>query len=121
VRGADLWCATGAQVAVCQALGFPPPRYGHVPVLCDQKGHRLSKRAASEGLAALRAQGMDAPAVIGTLAASAGLVALGSRLSAEELLAEVGSPSALEDRREKSSQSFRIPPPCEWREGRQSV
>ncbi|MFM7464894.1 MAG: tRNA glutamyl-Q(34) synthetase GluQRS [Cyanobium sp.] len=121
VRGADLWCATGAQVAVCQALGFPPPRYGHVPVLCDQKGHRLSKRAASEGLAVLRAQGMDAPAVIGTLAASAGLVTVGSRLSAEELLEEIGSRSVLEDGREKSSQSFRIPPTCEWGEGRQSV
>jgi glutamyl-tRNA synthetase len=112
VRGADLWCATGAQVAVCEALGYAPPRYGHVPVLCDQKGHRLSKRVASEGLEALRAKGMDPPAVIGTLAASAGLVAEGTRLSAQELLAEA---------RRKSSQSFRIPPPCERGQARQSV
>jgi glutamyl-tRNA synthetase len=121
VRGADLWCATGAQVAVCQFLGFTPPRYGHVPVLCDQQGHRLSKRVASEGLAALRAQGMDPPAVIGKLAASAGLVADGTRLSAEELLAEARSTSALGEERRKSSQSFRIPPPCERGQTRQSV
>jgi glutamyl-tRNA synthetase len=89
VRGADLWPATGAQVAVCQALGFAPPRYGHVPVLCDSEGKRLSKRVASEGLVALRSRGLDGPAVIGTLAASAGLVPPGARLSAAELLAEV--------------------------------
>ena len=89
VRGADLWPATGAQVAMCQALGFAPPRYGHVPVLCDSEGKRLSKRVASEGLVALRSRGLDGPAVIGTLAASAGLVPPGARLSAAELLAEV--------------------------------
>jgi glutamyl-tRNA synthetase len=88
VRGADLWPATGAQVAVCQALGITPPHYGHVPLLCDGEGNRLSKRVASEGLAALRAQGLDAPGVIGLLAASGGLVPPGTRVSAEELLAE---------------------------------
>ena len=121
VRGADLWWSTGAQVAVSQALGFPPPRYGHVPVLCDQLGHRLSKRLAAEGLETLRAQGMDPPSVIGTLAASVGLVADGTRLSAEELLAEVRGTSTLEEAMGKSSQSFRIPPPCERGQARQSV
>jgi len=122
VRGADLWCATGAQVAVCWALGFSPPRYGHVPVLCDQKGHRLSKRVASEGLAALRGQGMDAPAVIGTLAASAGLVAVGSRLSAEDLLAEVRSTSPLGEGGGRSlHKASGFPPPCERDQERQSV
>ncbi|MFN9546839.1 MAG: tRNA glutamyl-Q(34) synthetase GluQRS [Cyanobacteriota bacterium] len=97
VRGADLWAATGAQVAVCHALGFSPPRYGHVPVLCDEEGKRLSKRVASEGLAALRSRGLDGPAVIGRLAASAGLVPEGTRLSAAELLTEVRrQPSPLE-------------------------
>lgn len=98
VRGADLWASTGAHVAVCQALGFPPPRYGHVPLLRDGEGKRLSKRVASEGLAALRAQGLDAPAVIGRLAASAGLVCPGSRLSVGELLAEVSARPSLMDR-----------------------
>ena len=89
VRGADLWSSTGAQVAVMGVLGHAPPRYGHVPLWHDKQGQRLSKREGSAGLAGLRAQGLDAPGVIGLLAASAGLVPEGSRLSSNELLQEV--------------------------------
>lgn len=121
VRGADLWAATGAQVAVCQALGFAPPRYGHVPLLCDAEGKRLSKRVGSEGLAALRAQGLDAPAVIGKLAASVGLVSEGKRLSAKELLAEVSASPARLDQVGESLQSFRFPSRREKVPGGQSV
>jgi glutamyl-tRNA synthetase len=93
LRGADLWSATGAQVAVMGVLGHAPPRYGHVPLWHDNQGQRLSKREGSAGLSGLRAQGLDAPGVIGLLAASAGLVPEGSRLSSNELLQEIdGSP-----------------------------
>lgn len=86
VRGADLWSSTGAQVAVMLQLGCEPPRYGHVPVLCDAGGQRLSKRDGSDGLAALRQRGLDAAAVVGELAAGLDLVPPGSRLTAAELL-----------------------------------
>jgi glutamyl-tRNA synthetase len=89
VRGDDLWWATGAQVGVMAALGATPPRYGHLPLWCDPAGRRLSKREGAEGLEGLRRQGLDAPAVIGLLAASLGWVAAGSRLEASELLEEV--------------------------------
>jgi glutamyl-tRNA synthetase len=89
VRGADLWSSTGAQVAVMGLLGHTPPRYGHVPLWHDKQGQRLSKRQGSQGLSALRARGLDAPGVIGLLAASAGLVPEGSRLSINELLQEM--------------------------------
>lgn len=89
VRGADLWSATAAQVAVMTALGASPPRYGHLPLWCDSQGQRLSKRQGAEGLAGLRLRGLDAAGVIGALAASAGLVAPGARLSAVELLEEL--------------------------------
>jgi glutamyl-tRNA synthetase len=93
LRGADLWSATGAQVAVMGVLGHAPPRYSHVPLWHDKQGQRLSKREGSAGLSGLRAQGLDAPGVIGLLAASAGLVPQGSRLSSNELLQEIdGSP-----------------------------
>ena len=93
VRGADLWSATGAQVAVMGVLGHAPPRYAHVHLWHDNQGQRLSKREGSAGLSGLRAQGLDAPGVIGLLAASAGLVPEGSRLSSNELLQEIdGSP-----------------------------
>jgi glutamyl-tRNA synthetase len=120
VRGADLWPATGAHVAICQVLGFRPPRYGHVPVLCDAQGSRLSKRVASEGLEALRREGFDAPAVIGRLAASIGWVRCGERLSARELLEEVRRRPAQGEGRE-SLESFRIPPRVEEDAERQSV
>jgi glutamyl-tRNA synthetase len=85
VRGEDLWPSTGAQVAVMAALGADPPSYAHVPLWRDGQGERLSKREGSEGLAGLRGRGLDAPGVIGALAASLGLVAPGSRISAREL------------------------------------
>jgi len=86
VRGEDLFWATGPQVALMRLLGGEPPAYGHVPLCRDGQGQRLSKRDGAEGLAGLRRQGMDAAAVVGELAASAGLVPTGTRLSAAELL-----------------------------------
>jgi glutamyl-tRNA synthetase len=66
-------------------------------VLHDEAGKRLSKRAASEGLEALRSRGLDGPSVIGLLASSAGLMSEGTRLSAAELLAEVRRQPAVLD------------------------
>lgn len=86
VRGEDLRVSTGAQVAVMAALGATPPRYAHVPLWRDERGARLSKREQAEGLAGLRREGRDAASVIGELAASVGLVAPGTRISASELL-----------------------------------
>jgi glutamyl-tRNA synthetase len=56
-----------------------------VPLWRQDGGQRLAKREGSEGLEALRDQGLDAAAVIGHLAASLQLVPAGSRLSAQEL------------------------------------
>lgn len=89
VRGADLWTSTGPQVAVMACLEAAPPRYGHVPLWRDDRGARLCKRDAAEGLAGLRDRGLDAAAVIGELAASLQIVPPGSRLSAPELLQEL--------------------------------
>lgn len=90
VRGADLWRSTAAQVAVMRELGAQPPVYAHVPLWCAQgTGQRLSKRSGAEGLEGLRARGLDAAGVVGLLAASAGLVPPGSRLSAAELVQQL--------------------------------
>lgn len=85
LRGNDLWSSTAPQVAVMQLLGASPPRYGHLPLSRDELGQRLSKRDGSQGIEHFRARGLDAAAVVGELAASAGLVPPRSRLSAEEL------------------------------------
>ena len=92
VRGADLWAATGPQLAVVAQLGGTPPRYWHTPLWCDAAGARLSKRQGGEGLACLQDQGLDGAAVIGLLAASLELVPAGSRLSAAELLQSLTLP-----------------------------
>ena len=89
LRGDDLWSSTAAQVAVMARLGVSPPRYGHVPLWRDGSGHRLCKREGSDGLAGYRSRGFTAAAVIGAMAASAGLVPQGSELDAQDLLAEL--------------------------------
>ncbi|MFM8278629.1 MAG: tRNA glutamyl-Q(34) synthetase GluQRS [Cyanobium sp.] len=91
VRGEDLLEATAAQVAVCTALGREPPAYWHVPLWRDAQGRRLSKRQADAGVAGWRDQGGDASSLVGTLAASLGLLPAGSRLSAAELLQTLAS------------------------------
>ena len=89
LRGDDLWSSTGAQVAVIEALGLKPPRYGHLPLWRDAEGRRLSKREGAEGVEGYRARGFDGPAVVGELAASLALVPPGSRLSAAELVQQL--------------------------------
>ena len=66
-----------------------PPRFHYVPLLCDDRGEKLSKREASAGLAPLQQAGLDSAAVVGQLAAGLGLVPRGSRLSAQDLLADL--------------------------------
>ncbi|MEA2068104.1 MAG: glutamate--tRNA ligase family protein [Verrucomicrobiota bacterium] len=54
VRGADILSSTARQIQLFQALGNPAPRYFHHPLLCDEKGRKLSKRQRSESIAQLR-------------------------------------------------------------------
>ncbi|MFO7630352.1 MAG: tRNA glutamyl-Q(34) synthetase GluQRS [Prochlorococcaceae cyanobacterium] len=91
VRGHDLFAATAPQVALMGRLGAAPPAYLHVPLWRDQQGQRLAKRQGGLGLEHWRDQGLDAAAVVGVLAASAGWVPQGSRLSAAELLQEASA------------------------------
>ena len=86
VRGDDLAPVCRAQRAVIAVLDQSPPRYQHVPLLCDAEGQKLSKREHAQGLAPLRDQGWTAEQVLGRLAASLTLVPEGCALSATELL-----------------------------------
>ena len=89
VRGQDLVSVCSAQNAVIASLGMASPRYGHVPLLCDSSGQKLSKRDHATGLSSLRDRGEAAAQVIGQLAASLGLVSSKCAISAEELLEEL--------------------------------
>lgn len=44
VRGADLIASTFCQRLVQQALNIDPPRYTHLPIVCDARGRKLSKQ-----------------------------------------------------------------------------
>ncbi|MFT3913871.1 MAG: tRNA glutamyl-Q(34) synthetase GluQRS [Anaeromyxobacteraceae bacterium] len=87
VRGDDLLASTARQLLVLRALGLPAPRYGHVPLLLGEDGQRLAKRHGARSLGELREAGADPRAVVGVLAASAGLAEPGARLWPSELVA----------------------------------
>jgi glutamyl-tRNA synthetase len=89
VRGADLVHSTARQIALFRALGYPEPRFWHVPLLADDSGEKLSKRHGADSLDVLRRQGLDAGDVIGMLAATLGFCPAGSRLTAAELAAQL--------------------------------
>ncbi len=86
VRADDLWDATGSQVALARALGLPPVRYAHVPLLLDAAGTRYAKRRGDATVAGYRAAGVDPRRLVGALAASAGLLREPRPLAPSELV-----------------------------------
>jgi len=64
VRGADLLTSTARQILLHEALGQPPPLWFHCPLVRDDDGKRLSKRAGGLGISELRASGKSPSAVL---------------------------------------------------------
>ena len=72
VRGADLIDSTPRQIWLQRCLGYPTPRYAHLPVAANAAGEKLSKqtlapaleagRAAAELVRALAFLGQEPPA-----------------------------------------------------------
>ncbi len=72
VRGDDLVPSTPRQLLLYKALDLTPPRFVHVPLVVGPDGRRLAKRHGDTRLAALRAAGVPAAALVGLLAWSCG-------------------------------------------------
>jgi glutamyl-tRNA synthetase len=88
VRGDDLLASTPRQLALYAALGATPPTFAHVPLVLAPGGERLAKRTRPTSVAELRARGVAPEAVVGALAASAGLCAPGTPLCARDLVGD---------------------------------
>lgn len=48
VRGSDLLSSSARQQALFQALGTPPPRWMHLPLVVDRSGKKLSKSTRAD-------------------------------------------------------------------------
>lgn len=85
VRGSDLLLSAAQQIYLYRLLGLEPPRFAHVPLLCNAEGRRLSKRDGSLSMEHLRAT-LTAPQIIGRLAALLGLLPEPAEITAAELI-----------------------------------
>ena len=68
LRGEDHLVNTARQLAVLEALGLPAPHYGHMPLLADPDGVKLSKRSGAVSVASFREAGVLPLALANTLA-----------------------------------------------------
>lgn len=77
VRGADLLSSTGRQILLQKALGYPTPRYMHLPLLMGENGQKLSKQ---NGAPAIDDSGrVDAVDILNDACRLLGLRQIGSR------------------------------------------
>lgn len=89
-RGNDLLDSTFYQICLLKKLGFAVPAYGHLPLLVDSSGVRLSKRQHGITVKELREAGVTAEKVIGKLLYWAGAVPKGTAVPAEKAVKNIG-------------------------------
>lgn len=85
VRGRDLLLSSPQQIYTAERLGYVPPSFTHLPLLCNAAGQRLSKRDRSLDLAALRER-HSANDIIGWLAFQARLLPEAMPVTPQELV-----------------------------------
>ena len=73
VRGDDLLMSTPRQMHLQKLLGYPHPRYAHVPLVIGPDGERLAKRHGAVTLADLQSVGEKPTSVRAELLVSLGL------------------------------------------------
>lgn len=95
VRGRDLLSSAPRQVQLFRALGLPPPRFAHVPLLVDRTGARLAKRSAGAPatVRSLLAQGLTGAQVLGRIGHALGVCDEGEPLEVSALAARLDDPA----------------------------
>ena len=86
IRGNDLIPSTPRQLLLYRALGWPEPRFVHVPLVVGEDGRRLAKRHGDTRLSTLRDDGVTPKSLLGLLAWSCGWLAKPEPITAQELL-----------------------------------
>ncbi len=72
VRGDDILLATPAQTVLYKALGYPLPRFWHVPLVVGGDGRRLAKRHGDTRISSYRDAGISPGRILSALARSCG-------------------------------------------------
>lgn len=85
VRGSDLLESAAQQTYIYRLLGYEPPRWLHIPLLCNECGLRLSKRDGAADMGAMRNR-MTAREIIGWLGHLAGLIPEPTPCTPDELI-----------------------------------
>ena len=85
VRGRDLLLSSPQQIYLARLLGFEPPHFIHLPLLCNAANQRLSKRDKSLDMESLR-RAHTPDEIIGMLAHAAGLQPSCAPLPASQLI-----------------------------------
>ena len=85
IRGEDHVTNTGVQIQIFEALGAPPPVFGHHNLLTTASGEGLSKRSGALSIGALRDGGVEAMAVAAMAVLTGSSAALRPVASLDEL------------------------------------
>lgn len=86
VRGSDLVPSTYRQLAILKHLGWPVPKYCHVPLIVGPDGRRLAKRHGDTRLSYFRERGISPQLLLGYLAWTLGLIGEPAAIEAKELI-----------------------------------
>jgi glutamyl-tRNA synthetase len=86
VRGDDLLPAANTQAFLAELLGYPPPRYAHVPLAVNVEGRRLAKRDGAVTLPQLAALSMQPSAALDLIAQSLDMAAPSERVALDVML-----------------------------------
>ena len=87
VRAQDLLSSTARQITLIRLLGGTPPSYCHCPLLVDETGRKLSKRAGDLSMEAFRTR-YTPEELTGILAKLAGLRETAAPVAARELVSD---------------------------------